>query len=102
MHRIPIDCMTAEDWKRVAQERQIIAKTVYAVVSLGDSDCGFPNEGVLGVFSEESAARALALAVATRYNEPDWIAWGGVSEGGISVGRGDVLVQKIEVKSEPT
>ncbi len=100
-HRIPIDCMTAEDWQRVARAKPERAKTVYVVTSLGDQDCGFPNEGVLGVFVEEKDAWTLAFATGSKYAGSGRLDWGGVSGEGIELGRGDILVQKMEVKGDP-
>ena len=103
-HRIPIDCMTAEDWQRVARAKQERAKTVYVVTSIGDQDCGFPNEGVLGVFAHEKEAWVMAFDTATRYTTPDStgysVDWGGVSDEGIEIGRGDILVQEMMVKDD--
>ena len=49
IHRIPIDCMTAEDWQRTARAKQERAVTVWVVNVIGDEDCGAPNEGAIGV-----------------------------------------------------
>ncbi len=61
LHRIPIDCMTAEDWQRVARKKQERAVTVWVVSVIGDEDCGAPNEGAIGVFQHKPAAWGLAM-----------------------------------------
>ncbi len=73
MHRIPVDCMTAEDWQRVAREKQKRAATVWVVTSVGDSDCGGINKGLHGVYSGSVEAWTAAMAVAHEYVEDrDW------------------------------
>ena len=72
-HRVPIDCMTAEDWKRVAEARQERAVQVWVVESNGDSDCGGTNDGVLGVYEHKSDAWTRAFSEAQQYiNNRDW------------------------------
>ncbi len=100
MHRIPIDCMTAEDWKRVAEARQERATTVYVVEANGDSDCGGPNDGVLGVYANKSDAWEKAFMEAQRYNnnrdwdkDPEY----NVTEDGIDVYRGSFNVKEMSV-----
>ena len=101
MHRIPIDCMTAEDWKRVAQARQERAVTVWVVTSVGDSDCGGINEGLHGVYSGPNKAWAAAMAVAQGYvddrdwdDDPEWE----VTDEGIELYRSSVLVTETTVQ----
>ncbi len=60
-HRIPIDCMTAEDWQRSARRKQKRAETVWVVNVIGDEDCGAPNDGAIGVFEHKAQAWALAM-----------------------------------------
>jgi len=101
-HRIPIDCMTAEDWQRVAQAKQERAATVYVVTSLGDQDCGFPNEGLLGVFVEMQAAWLTAFETAEAYRSSDYSpTFTGVTAEGISFERGMIYVEKKEVQGDP-
>jgi hypothetical protein len=94
-HRIPIDCMTAEDWQRVARERQTRAKTVWVVSVIGDEDCGAPNEGAVGVFEFKAQAWADAMNRAVEIS-PDDI---DVEENRIVLGneRASVEVTEMEV-----
>ena len=71
MHRIPVDCMTAEDWQRVAREKQERAVTVWVVNVIGDEDCGAPNDGAIGVFEHKPAAWALAMEKAVEISPED-------------------------------
>ena len=71
LHRIPVDCMTAEDWQRVARAKQERAKTVWVVSVIGDEDCGAPNEGAIGVFEHKPAAWALAMERAVEISPED-------------------------------
>ena len=100
LHRIPIDCMTAEDWQRVARARQERAVTVYVVESNGDSDCGGTNDGVLGVYEHKSDAWEKAFMEAQRYiserewdKDPDY----NVTEEGIELYRGSINVKEMNV-----
>ena len=101
LHRIPIDCMTAEDWQRVAREKQERAVTVWVVTSVGDSDCGGINEGLHGVYSGSVEAWSSAMAVAHQYvdnrdwdDDPEW----DVTNEGIDLYRGSVLVTETTVQ----
>ena len=97
MHRVPIDCMTAEDWQRAAKAKQERAATVYVVNHIGDQDCGWDNPGVIGVFGNPQdaweAATAAAKAEALNMNDDYWR----VDEKGIHLGRGEVEVKKMHV-----
>ncbi len=99
-HRIPIDCMTAEDWKRVAQAKQERAKTVWVVTVVGDEDCGAANDGLIDVYANKNDAWSRAFQKAQEHvrerswdSDPEY----DVSEEGISLYRSDVLVTKTEV-----
>ncbi len=96
LHRIPIDCMTAEDWQRVAREKQERAATVWVVSVIGDEDCGAPNEGAIGVFENKPAAWLLAMTRAAEIS-PDDIS---VEEDKIEMGyaRTVIEVNKMEVQ----
>ena len=72
-HRIPIDCMTAEDWQRVARVKQERASQVWVVSVEGDMDCGYANDGAIGVFADAPAAWAKAHTAAQAFlAERDW------------------------------
>ena len=71
MHRIPIDCMTAEDWQRVARAKQERAVTVWVVSVIGDEDCGAPNDGAIGVFENKAAAWKVAMDRANEITDDD-------------------------------
>lgn len=95
-HRVPIDCMTAEDWQRIARAKQDHAATVWVVEVNGDIDCGYPNDGVIGIFENAEKAWAVAMLTAQANNggSDEWE----VSEEGINIGRADVFVKKLEVQ----
>ncbi len=95
-HRIPIDCMTAEDWQRVARTKQERAATVWVVTVLGDVDCGAPNEGVIGVYESKTWAWKVAMLRASEITDDDIE----VSEDRIELGeiRGDIFVTAWEVQ----
>ena len=70
-HRVPIDCMTAEDWQRVARQKQERAVTVWVVSVIGDEDCGAPNDGAIGVFENKMAAWKVAMDRASEITDDD-------------------------------
>lgn len=78
VHRIPIDCWTAEDQDRYD-------RAIYVVAWVGDQDCGGRNDGPIAVFKTRKEAMQVALQSAieeaTDYDpvEP--------GEDGFSVGR---------------
>ncbi len=99
-HRIPIDCMTAEDWQRVAEARQERAVQVWVVESNGDSDCGGANDGVFGVYANKSDAWEKAFMEAQRFiserewdKDPEY----NVTEEGIELYRSSINVKEMNV-----
>ena len=89
IHRIPIDCMTAEDWQRTARAKQERAVTVWVVNVIGDEDCGAPNEGAIGVFEHKPAAWKLAMERAVEIS-PDEI---DVGESKIEMGYARTIIE---------
>ncbi len=97
LHRIPIDCMTAEDWQRVAREKQVRAKTVYVVSVIGDEDCGWPNDGVIGVFENRTPAWRLAMDRAEEINEEHSADHLSMEEDRVRLERADIYVTEMKV-----
>ncbi len=100
IHRIPIDCMTAEDWKRVAEARQERATQVWVVSVEGDTDCGYDNQGAIGVYQFKNDAWAEALKQAQAFIDGrDWDTdpYYQVDEGGVHLERGDYYVKELNV-----
>lgn len=100
-HRIPIDCMTAEDWKQVAQARQERAKTVYVVSVEGDVDCNYDNDGATSVHVNKPDAWAEAHKLAQAFisgREWDTDPSYKVDDEGIHLERGDYLVKEMTVQ----
>ncbi len=99
-HRVPIDCMTAEDWQRVARAKQERAVTVWVVEVNGDSDCGGPNDGAIAVYAHKSDAWEKAFMEAQRFiNDREWDTNPeyNVTEDGINVYRGSFNVKEMHV-----
>ena len=96
-HRIPIDCMTAEDWQRLAREKQTRAKTVYVVSVVGDEDCGWPNDGAIGVFENRTPAWRLAMDRAEEINEKHSADDLNMEENRVRLERADIYVTEMEV-----
>ncbi len=100
-HRIPIDCMTAEDWQRVARAKQERATQVWVVSVEGDQDCGYANDGAIGVFANISDAWGLASSAADAFieNRRDWDPdpYYKVDDEGIHLERGSYLVKEFNV-----
>lgn len=101
MHRIPIDCMTAEDWQRVARAKQERAKTVYVVSVEGDVDCNYDNDGAISVHVNKPDAWAEAHKLAFLFlngrgwdTDPSYR----VDGEGIHLERGDYLVKEMTVQ----
>ena len=101
-HRIPIDCMTAEDWQRVARAKQWRAATVYVVSVEGDQDCGYENEGAIAVYANAPGAWKAANLAAEAFLEEraDWDKdpTYDVDDEGIHLEKGSYYVKKMTVE----
>ena len=100
-HRIPIDCMTAEDWQRVARSKQERSATVYVVSVVGDQDCGYENDGAVGVFTNKPDAWKLATDLSEAFlGGRDWDSdpYYDVDGEGIHLERGSYLVKEFSVE----
>lgn len=83
----------------MAQAKQERAATVYTVSWIGDEDCGFPNDGVIGVYDNYPQAWEKAIAGAISYHSELGRAFA-VTEKGIELDRGTVRVEEWLVKGE--
>ena len=99
MHRIPIDCMTALDWQTLARAKQERSAQVWVVSVEGDTDCGYSNDGAIGVFANISDAWKLAMTASEEFlgEDAERSRYYKIDEEGVHLERGSYLVKKFNV-----